>query len=435
MKKISLFTLLAVAFGLGLTGCKDDTQPRLEVPTEFVLNTPAMGNQTYIFRDDENYQNLNDITFTVSQPNYGLGCTPDYTVQIAKSEADFEAWDAAEKTGDLLEDNAIAGTDELPLAIILETVSSSAQITLPGEVFCAGVNSLYGFDMDNYNHETVNVAVRVKAELANAPQSLIWSNPINVNVSSYIPVKEPGKLYLIGQPTGWDINADKVYLEETGIGTKIYYGNVFIPANEINVPGKDDVINFQFRFYSALGDWESNAVGSQDEDKPLDISFNADDIYEGPVFTGKKKGDKLGKGSWQNNSWTGGNLEITVDLNNMTIKMQKAAGKRIYIIGAPNWDITDDSRYLEENPGGSNIYKGTYDIGAGNFMLRIYTELGDWGKGSIGAEGSGNPEITLPFLGNCVKDSQANWTVSGWTGGEVEFTYDMNSNTIDIQAK
>ncbi len=81
-----------MSLGLGVTGCKDDTQPRLEVPTEFVLNTPAMADQTYIFRDDENYKNLNDITFTVSQPNYGLGTTPDYQVQIAKSEADFAAW-------------------------------------------------------------------------------------------------------------------------------------------------------------------------------------------------------------------------------------------------------------------------------------------------------------------------------------------------------
>ncbi len=424
MKKISLFTLLVMALGLGLTGCKDDTQPRLEVPTEFVLNTPAMGDQTYIFRDDENYKPLNDITFTVSQPNYGLGCTPDYTVQLAKSEADFAAWDAAEKTGDTAEDNAILGTDELPLAFTLETITSSAQITIPGEVFCAGVNSLYGFDLDNYKHETVPVAVRVHAALANAPQSEIWSNAIKLNVSSYIPVTEPGKLYLIGQPTGWDINADQVYLEETGIGTKVFFGNVFIPAEQ-----------FQFRFYSALGDWESNAVGSQDADSPKDISFT-DGVYEGPVFMGKKKGDKLGKGSWQDASWTGGNLEITVDLKAMTIKMQMAEPKKVYLIGAfPGWDVNNDKAPLVETPGGSNIYKGTYNIPAGQFMLRIYTELGDWAVGSIGAEGSGNPEITLPYTGNCVKDSQSNWTISGWAGGEVDFTYDMNSNTIDIQAK
>lgn len=151
---------------------------------------------------------------------------------------------------------------------------------------------------------------------------------------------------------------------------------------------------------------------------------------------GKKKGDKLGKGSWQDASWAGGNLEITVDLKTMTIRMQMAEPKKVYLIGAfSGWDITNDTAPLVETPSGSNIYKGTYNIPAGQFMLRIYTELGDWAVGSIGAEGSDNLEITLPYTGNCVKDSQSNWTISGWTGGEVDFTYDMNSNTIDIQTK
>lgn len=426
MKKISLFALLAMSLGLGVTGCKDDTQPRLEMPTEFVLNTPAMADQTYIFRDDENYKNLNDITFTVSQPNYGVGTTPDYQVQIAKSEADFAAWDAAEKTGDTDADNGILGSDELPLAFTLETISSSAQITIPGEIFCAGVNSLYGFDLDNYNHETVPVAVRVHAAVANAPQSAIWSNPININVSSYIPVTEPGKLYLIGQPTGWDINADGVYLEETGIGTKIFFGNVFIPAGA-----------FQFRFYSALGDWESNAVGSQDADSPIDISFNSDGVYEGKVFMGKKKGDSLGKGSWQDTSWAGGNLEITVDLKKMTIKMQKAEGKKIYVVGSfQGWDISGENCPLEETPAGSNIYEGTFDVPAGSVEFAVYTVLGDWEANFLGPQG-GAGSFSLAsgaFNGPVSNTEKGNWKDTAWAGGKIKITVDLNSNTINIEA-
>ncbi len=415
-----------MALGMGMTGCKDDTQPRLEVPTEFVLNTPAMADQTYIFRDDEAYKPLNDITFTVSQPNYGVGCTPDYSVQIAKNEADFEKWDAAEKTGDASEDNSILGEDEKPLAFMLETVSSSASITIPGEVFCAGVNTLYGFDLDNYNHETVPVVVRVKAAVANAPQSVIWSNAVNINVSSYIPVSEPGKLYLIGQPTGWDINADKVYLEETGIGTKIYFGNVFIPAGE-----------FQFRFYSALGDWESNAVGSQDADSPKDISFNADGLYEGSVFMGKKKGDKLGKGSWQDASWTGGNLEITVNLKEMTITMQKAKPKAIYVVGSfQGWNVSDDNCPLEENPGGSNIYVGTFDVPAGAVEFAVYEKLGDWEANYVGPAG-GNGAFSLasgPFIGDIDSSVKANWKNESWAGGKMKITVDLNGKKINIEA-
>ncbi len=428
MKKISLFALTAVALASGLTGCKDDTQPRLDVPTEFVLNTPAMANQTYIFRDDENYQNLNDITFTVSQPNYGVATTPNYQVQIAKSEDDFAAWDAAEKTGSADSDNEIVGADELPLAILLETVTSSAQITIPGEVFCEGVNTLYNIDPETYNHETLPVAVRVKALLPNAPQSEIWSNPININISSYIPVKEPGKLYVIGQPSGWDINNDEMYLEETGIGTNIFTGNIYIKAGE-----------FQFRFYSKLGDWESFSVGAQDADNPVDITFNANGMYEGKIYMGKKKNDSLGKGSWQDASWAGGNLEITVNTKEMTITMKKAEAKKIYVIGAlSGWNINNDAVYISENPGNSNIYVGTIPVNAGDCMFRFYTKLGAWGSdGSIGADSAGNLDIDLssPYIGAAVIGSEQNWNCPNWTNGELNITLDLNSNTINLERK
>lgn len=425
MKKISLFTMLVMTLGLGMTGCKDDTYPRLEVPTEFVLNTPAMADQTYIFRDDESYKNLNDITFTVSQPNYGLGTTPNYQVQVAKSEADFKAWDEAVAKGDVEDGNAVTGADNLPLALLLETISSSASITIPGEIFCTGVNSLYGFDMDNYKGETVPVAVRVHAGLDNAPQSEIWSNVVALNVSSYIPVTEPGKLYVIGQPTGWDINNDAVYLEETGIATKIFHGVFYVGAGD-----------FQFRLYSQLGDWESWSVGSQDADNPVDISFNADGIYQGKVFVGKAKGDALGKGSWQDASWTGGNLEVTVNMKDMTITMQKAPEKKIYIIGSfQGWDVANDNCPLVETPSGSNIYSGTYSVPAGTMEFAVYTVLGDWETNYLGPDGNGSFSLASgPFSGQVTNAVKANWKDDSFAGGNVKFTVDLNSNTINIEA-
>lgn len=429
MKKISFLMALPLVMGACFTSCKEDTQPRLEIPTEFVLNTPAMADQTYIFRDDENYQNLNDITFTVSQPNYGLGCVPVYTVQIARSEADFDTWqqavDEAEANGETIEENGVLNSEGLPVAYTLPMSTSFARITVSGTVFCDGVNALYGFDMDNYNHETVPVAVRVHAAIANAPQSEIWSNAVNLTVSSYIPVKEPGKLYLIGQPTGWDINADKVYLEETGIATKIFFGNVYIPAGE-----------FQFRFYSALGDWDSNSVGSQDDDKPVDISFNAEGIYEGPIFMGEKKGDKKGKGSWQDASWTGGNLEITIDTKKMTIKMQKAEGKKIYAIGNfQGWDISKDNCALEETAPNSNIYEGTFDVTpADGVEFAIYTDLGSWDANVLGPE-EGQESFSVaagPYTAS-IKARKANFKSSQWTAAKIKITADLNSYSISIE--
>lgn len=438
MKKISYLMALPVLLGACFTSCKEDTQPRLEVPTEFVLNTPAMADQTYIFRADESYQNLNDITFTVSQPNYGLGCVPTYTVQLAKSEAGFAAWDEAETTGNVETDNAILGDDGLPLAYTLPAfTSTSAVLNIDGTSFCEAVNTLYGFNMDNYNNEVVPVSVRVHAAIDNAPQSHIWSNAVNISVSSYIPVKDPGKLYLIGQPTGWDINADKVYLEETGIGTKIYFGNVFIPANEPGVDGKDDLINFQFRFYSQLGDWESFAVGSQNEDNPVDITFDSEGVFNGPVFMSVEKGDNLGKGSWQDKTWTGGNLEITVNLKDMTIKMQKAEGKKIYAIGNfQGWDISKDNCALAETAPNSNIYEGTFDVTdpAGGIEFAIYTELGNWDANYVGPK-EGEEKFSVasgPYKASVVA-RKANFKSDQWTAPKVKVNVDLNSYTITIE--
>lgn len=438
MKKISYLMALPVLLGACFTSCKEDTQPRLEVPTEFVLNTPAMADQTYIFRADESYQNLNDITFTVSQPNYGLGCVPTYTVQLAKSEAGFAAWDEAETTGNVETDNAILGDDGLPLAYTLPAfTSTSAVLNIDGTSFCEAVNTLYGFDMDNYNNEVVQVSVRVHAAIDNAPQSRIWSNAVNISVSSYIPVKDPGKLYLIGQPTGWDINADKVYLEETGIGTKIYFGNVFIPANEPGVDGKGDLINFQFRFYSQLGDWESFAVGSQNEDNPVDITFDSEGVFNGSVFMSVEKGDKLGKGSWQDKTWTGGNLEITVNLKDMTIKMQKAEGKKIYAIGNfQGWDINKDNCALAETAPNSNIYEGTFDVTdpAGGIEFAIYTELGNWDTNFVGPK-EGEEKFSVasgPYKASVVA-RKANFKSEQWTAPKVKVNVDLNSYTITIE--
>ena len=52
MKKISIIASLLLLLGIGVSGCKEDTQPRLEIPTEFVLNTPPAAEQLYIFRAD-----------------------------------------------------------------------------------------------------------------------------------------------------------------------------------------------------------------------------------------------------------------------------------------------------------------------------------------------------------------------------------------------
>lgn len=427
MKKISIIASLLLLLGIGVSGCKEDTQPRLEIPTEFVLNTPPAAEQLYIFRADSKNNSLYDIEFTVSQPNYGVGCVPDYQVQVAKSKEDFQAWDdQILENGNEDPDSPFLGSDGHPLVTTLETIFTTARMTVTGDVFSGGVNKVYGFTDENYDGRAVPVAVRVHAWLPNASNSSIFSNVVELaQVSSYIPIAGPGEIYLIGNPSGWDINNGSMVAVETEIGSKIYHGIFDIPEGK-----------FQFRFYSQLGDWDSWSIGAQDDDNPVDITFT-DGKYTGPVFISTAAGDKNGKGSWQVADWAGGKVEVIVNLNDMSIEMTMFEGNKVYIVGACNgWNINSDAMSLKETADGSNIYSGTVNVNAGEFTFRFYTALGDWETNSIGAsEPDEDVAITMAsgsYTGACV-DGKGKWADASWAGGDVSITLDLNAYTVTFE--
>lgn len=415
MKINSILASLLVLLGVGMMGCKEDTQPRLEKPTEFVLNTPPAANELYMLRADEKNNSLYDVKFSCSQPNYGLGCVPQYQIQVAKDAAGFTAWDEAIKADPTRNPDEILGADGNPLVATLETIFTNAQMTVAGNIFADGVNKVYGFDQDNYNGEAVPVEVRVHAWMPNANYSSIFSNSVTLKqVSSYIPISEPGVLYLIGQPSGWDINNGEMKATETAIGSKIYYGVFSVPEGQ-----------FQFRFYSALGDWEHNSIGAQVEDNPVDIAFT-DGKYNGPCFDGK--------GSWQVADWAGGKVAVTIDLNAMTVSMEMFEGNKIYVIGAcSGWDINNDKVYVTEKEEGTGIYTGTISVNAGEFQFRFYTALGDWEHNSIGSQEEDSPvEISMAtgtYSGPCV-NGKGSWQCPDWAGGDVKIT--LNTTTMEV---
>lgn len=303
MKKYILMAAAATIAAAGLTGCKEDTQPRLDKPTEFVLNRPAMADQLYVMAPE------NSITFTVSQPNYGVGTTPNYQVQIAKSEADFEKaeFDAA--------------NPEQGGYITLETITTSARINISGEIFSMAMCSLFGYTTEqNFDSTPKPVFVRVHAWMPNAEYSSIYSNVIELSaVQPYFAVKVADLIWLVGQPEGWSApapgypEAGPWTLAETEPGNLTYEGTFEIPAGQ-----------FQFRFYdkfSADEPWDWFSIGSQDTDSPVEIKF------EGGVYQGNCFYDPLtkaaGKGSWNIADWAGGNVKITVNLSNKTVRFEQ----------------------------------------------------------------------------------------------------------------
>lgn len=265
---------LAVLFSLAFTSCKEDTQPRLQQPTEFVLNTPALAENTYVLSAEDG------IELSVSQANYGMGIVPTYTVEVATK---------ADKSD----------------AKALPEQYTSSRFTVPGESLSLALCEQLGYvSEDTFSNKAVPVYVRVISSVAGADYATIASNWIELkSVQPYFAVKLADNIWVIGQCTGWDVASSSMMLTETEIESRIYQGTFFIPAGE-----------FQFRFYDQLGDWNSWSIGAQDADNPVDISFK-DGVYEGPAFLGGA-GDEKGKGSWQVTDWAGGTVKMTVNLSN-----------------------------------------------------------------------------------------------------------------------
>lgn len=290
MKKISFLAAMLMLLGISFTSCKEDTQPRLSEPTEFVLNTPAMANQLYII------SSTSTIDFTVSQANYGLATTPTYQIQLSDTE-DFEKYETVEFS------------------------TTSAKISVPGEAFSIAACTLFGYSSKTEcENNPRTIYVRAISSIANASDAYtITSNVIKLaQVQPYFAIKLPDVIYLVGQPQGWKwADADEsakfaMPVPETEIGSKIYQATYYINAGD-----------FQFRFYDEYSDdkpWDWYSIGAQDEDNPVEISFT-NGVYSGPCFYDPNT-SAAGKGSWQCSSWAGGNLKMTVNLNDLKVSFE-----------------------------------------------------------------------------------------------------------------
>lgn len=434
MKNKFLLASMALLAAAGLASCVTDEEPKLQKPTEFVLNTPPMANQLYVFDCDSKGNSINDITFTVSQPNYGgVATTPTYTVQVARSIEDFAKWDAeqnAPETPDTPDTPEGDGTraDELPLTAMVDYSSTDATLTIDGEKFCNAVNTIYGLTLANAKDEPHPVAVRVFASIANASYADIWSNPIAINVRSYVkPV--PDRIWIIGQCSGWNITNEEMYLEEEEIGSKIYVGDYTIKAGE-----------FMFRFYDVLGNWDHFSIGSQVDDNPIDIKDAAGEVITELPEDGitlpciQETGGVNPKGSWNIPGWQGGKVHFVVDLNNNTVTLSPGQAKKVYLVGAPNgWNINSDAMALVEREEGTGIYTGTIEINAGDFQFRFYSQLGDWETNSLGAGEPDSPvDITVGASGYTgpVVNGKGSWKYDAWPGGQCQMTLDLKKMEV-----
>ncbi len=302
MKKIFKSTLLLLCSIALFTACQDDrdSNPTIQQPSAFTLNTPALADQ-YIQLSADNKVNL-----TWSQPNYGYNALATYQVQVGLVNAD----------------GSIKWNEEEGAAKYLETTFTQCNVNLSGAEIAEAICELDGFkDKDEYKDMGFRkIAFRVHASILSSTGSdvagtAIESNAITFNnMAAYCNIKSLGYLYIIGSCNGWPEPAAKnaetlaswrIY--ETEIGSKVYVGTVEMPDGDLT-----------FRFYSELTGWGSDdnpmgSIGWQAKDESAVFEFT-DGVFEGTCVAGK--------GAWQFLGFTASKMEITVDRIQNKVKFE-----------------------------------------------------------------------------------------------------------------
>ena len=119
----------------------------------------------------------------------------------------------------------------------------------------------------------------------------------------------------------------------------------------------------------------------------------------------------------------------------------------IYLVGAPEgWAGPDEGNAAHYNDWklyegadqiGSQIYRATFDIPAGQFQFRFYTELTGWdGGASIGSQADDSPvDIELKdgvYTGQLAVPGKGSFQVPGWEGGRVSMVVNVKAKTVEF---
>ena len=282
MKNIIKSALLVVMSLTLMTACSDDndSNPTIQSPTEFKLNTPALENTPI------DLANSSKIILTCSQPNYGYTASVQYTVQVATDE-------------------------NMTDAVELSETSSSAKVAISADLLASALTNIYvekgkteaDFPMD------VKAYFRLKANIVTSNGNVvegteILSNVVSLNkihlLFSLPPVNLPSHIYVVGNFCDWKFDncfdmvqvygTDNtfwrlVYIDESGIklnSAQEFNGNEKGYAG-ITVSGdcKDDIIDKDGNIASSKPGWYLVIVTTSVVNREIhyDVQFNKPTIW------------------------------------------------------------------------------------------------------------------------------------------------------------
>ena len=282
MKNIIKSALLVVMSLTLMTACSDDndSNPSIQTPTEFKLNTPALVNTPI------DLANSSKIMLTCSQPNYGYTASVQYTVQVATDE-------------------------NMTDAVELSETSNSAKVAIDAASLASTLTNIYvekgkteaDFPMD------VKAYFRLKANIVTSNGNVvegteILSNVVSLNnihlLFSLPPVNLPKNVYVTGSFCDWDWAKSfdmvqvygtedtfwrLVYIDDSGIklNTATEWNGSEVGYAGITVSGdcKDDIIDNGGNIASKNPGWYLVIVTTSVVNREIhyDVQFNKPTIW------------------------------------------------------------------------------------------------------------------------------------------------------------
>lgn len=282
MKNIIKSALLVVMSLFLMTACGDDndSNPTIQSPTEFKLNTPALQNTPI------DLANSSKIMLTCSQPNYSYTASVQYTVQVATDE-------------------------NMTDAVELSETSTSAKVAINASSLASALTNIYvekgkteaDFPMD------VKAYFRLKANIVTSNGNVvegteILSNVVSLNnihlLFSLPPVNLPSHVYAVGNFCDWkwdncfdmvqvygteDTFWHLVYIDDSGIkfNTAAEWNNSEVGYAGITVSGdcKDDIIDKDGNIASKNPGWYLVIVTTSVVNREIhyDVQFNKPTIW------------------------------------------------------------------------------------------------------------------------------------------------------------
>ena len=282
MKNIIKSALLVVMSLTLMTACSDDndSNPSIQTPTEFKLNTPALVNTPI------DLANSSKIMLTCSQPNYGYTASVQYTVQVATDE-------------------------NMTDAVELSETSNSAKVAIDAASLASTLTNIYvqkgkteaDFPMD------VKAYFRLKANIVTSNGNVvegteILSNVVSLNnihlLFSLPAVNLPSNVYVVGSFCDWDWAKSfdmvqvygtedtfwhLVYIDDSGIklNTATEWNGSEVGFAGITVSGdcKDEIIDKDGNIASSKPGWYLVIVTTSVVNREIhyDVQFNKPTIW------------------------------------------------------------------------------------------------------------------------------------------------------------